>query len=60
MSPFPPPLILPLTFPLDPDMSLDPVTGLDPEGIKVRAAGGLESIDRFTDLPGQVRIGDRG
>jgi|LauGreSBDMM110SN_4_FD.fasta_scaffold15923_1 hypothetical protein len=35
-------------------MSLDPKTGLDPEGIKVRAAGGLESIDRFTDLPGQV------
>ncbi|KAG1663890.1 hypothetical protein FOA52_014703 [Chlamydomonas sp. UWO 241] len=28
-------------------MSLDPTTGLDPEGIKVRASQGLESIDYF-------------
>ncbi|GIL78558.1 hypothetical protein Vretifemale_7931, partial [Volvox reticuliferus] len=28
-------------------MELDPVTGLDPEGIKIRAAVGLEAVDYF-------------
>ena len=32
------------------DMSLDPETGLDPDGVKIRASLGLESIDHF--LPG--------
>lgn len=31
-------------------MSLDPVTGLDPKGIKLRAANGLEAVDYF--MPG--------
>ncbi|GFR45802.1 hypothetical protein Agub_g7258, partial [Astrephomene gubernaculifera] len=31
-------------------MELDPATGLDPEGIKVRAAVGLEAVDYF--IPG--------
>lgn len=31
-------------------MELDPVTGLDPPGVKVRAAQGLESVDFFVQV----------
>ena len=31
-------------------MSLDEQTGLDPEGIKIRAAQGLESVDFFIQV----------
>jgi phospholipid:diacylglycerol acyltransferase len=36
------------------NMRLDPVTGLDPEGVRLRAAQGLEAADYL--VPGQVPL----
>ena len=38
-------------------MSLDPVTGLDPEGTRLRAHEGLDGVDFFVPVRAQCRTG---
>ena len=38
-------------------MSLDPVTGLDPEGTRLRAHEGLDGVDFFVPVRTQCRTG---